>query len=97
MIIDTVDKKAVAQKAFSIDWKQWLTSSRLSTTASIVESVWEVSPSGEMEVDGVSSISGNITTVRVTGGVAGKQYDLINTVTSSFNEKDSATIQVRVT
>jgi hypothetical protein len=62
--------------------------------ATIVSSAWTSTPTG-LTLDN-SSISGKVTTVYATGGTAGVDYTVVNTVVTSADATEVKTFTLKV-
>lgn len=72
---------------YSIDWSDWLGSDTIST------STWEVD-SGITEDS--NSNTDTVTTIWLSGGTAGKKYELTNRITTTGGRTDDRTIIIVV-
>ncbi len=75
---------------YRLDWSTWLTSHGSDTIAS---SSWVV-PSGITEVTPANTTT--TATIKVSGGTAGTDYDLKNTIVTAGGLTECRTIRVRV-
>ncbi|MEM7568163.1 MAG: hypothetical protein AAF337_00070 [Pseudomonadota bacterium] len=85
-------KDPAATLAYTIDW-----TAHYLVTDSVVASRWRLEP---QEQDGLviegSDISGNVTRLRVSGGIAGHVYRLANEITLASGDIDERDIVIRV-
>lgn len=75
---------------YRINWATWLTSHGSDTIAS---STWALTPTG------LTSSSTNTTTtatIKITGGTAGTDYDLTNTIVTAGGLTECRTVRVPV-
>ena len=75
---------------YSIDW-----TNELATSETISTSSWTVVTSGITKDS--DSITGNFTTVILSGGTAGEEYELVNTIETNQNRTHSKTLVIPVT
>lgn len=69
----------------------------LQTAETIVDSDWDIETTGTLAVQSSNiNVAGNTTTVWLTGGEAGVQYLVRNTITTSEGRVDQRTLLVRV-
>lgn len=74
---------------YSIDWTPWLDGDR------ITSSDWTVT--GDLEiVPGSKSFTDEITTVYITAGTHGQDYELTNTIQTLGTRTDERTLKIRV-
>ena len=86
----TIDKEyehaPLSNLDYGFDWTQWLAAGE-----NISISTWDIdsglTPSG-------AQVISNVTSVLVTGGVAGISYKLKNTITTTDGRVDSRTIRL---
>lgn len=76
---------------FSIIWTTWLAAEE----EALATSVWAVSPSGLTVESTSADLATGITTIWVSGGVAGTSYTLANKITTA-TRTDERTIKIRV-
>jgi hypothetical protein len=74
---------------YYLDWSPWLDDAE-----TIVTSTWTV-PDGLTETQ-ASSVTGNVTTVWLTGGVIGEQYVVENTIESSSGRSETWSIVLTI-
>lgn len=86
--IATYDKDPEAKLDYSIDWSDWL-----ETGDEISTSTWTV-PSGITKDS--DSKSTQITTIWLSGGTDGEDYDLTNHIVTTDGREDDRTITIRV-
>lgn len=72
---------------YSIDWAPWLGGGAISS------STWTVLPSGPT-LSG-ESLSGTVTSVKMSGGTRGVLYQLVNTVTTATGVTEQRAIVLR--
>ena len=80
---------------FAIDWS----ASYLLTGEVITASSWFILPQGAMAdlaVDTIAATVAGVTTVFVSGGIAGKAYQLTNRITTDQGRTDDRTITIRI-
>jgi hypothetical protein len=75
-------------KDYGVDWNKFLGSGITITT-----SVWDVPAGITKDSDG---IDGRATVIRLSGGTAGQNYTLTNTIVTSAGERLDAAIEVQV-
>lgn len=71
---------------FTINWAKWLADGD-----AIAESEWDI-PDGLTEVEEKRDHTDTTTTVWLQGGVAGEEYPVTNTITTSQGRVDQRTI-----
>lgn len=74
---------------YHLDWTDWLTD----VSSTILTSVW-VLP--EDIVEEGSTVSGNKTTVIVSGGVVGNRYQITNRITTANGLGDDRSIRFKI-
>lgn len=81
-------------KYYGMDWTDEINND----TVTIANSSWEiVTPLGSPDLEIVSSsVSGMVTLVRLSGGEAGRDYVLVNTIETSAPETLQQALEVRV-
>ncbi len=80
---------------YVIDWSV----SYLLSTEQITASSWFILPQGQsndLAVDTIPPPISGVTTVFVTGGIAGKLYQLTNRITTDQGRTDEKSITIRV-
>jgi len=86
--IATFFKDPDAKLDYTVDWSEWLaTGETLSTSTFTV-------PAGITKVS--ESNTATTATVRLSGGTASTNYDVINAVTTSSGNEDHRTIRITV-
>ncbi len=83
-------KDPQAMLDYGIDWSAWLAADEV-----ISDSAWRAEPDGDLELDGMSH-DGSSARVTVAGGVAGRVYCLVNTITTSLGRSDERSITIRI-
>ena len=73
---------------YSIDWSPWLDGDL------ITASDW-VAEAGLTIVPGSKTYTDTVTTVYVSGGTAGQEYELTNTISTQGSRTDERTITIR--
>ena len=77
---------------FSIDWSSWLQSGETIASAN-----WSVEPSGDASLSlGAQTSGSTVTSVFVSGGVAGHRYRLTCLATSSEGRAAERSITLRI-
>ena len=80
---------------YTIDWSE----NYLAATEQVNDSNWSVSPEGavnDMTVDTVMPVTSGVATAFVTGGIAGKIYQLTNRITTDQGRTDERSITIRI-
>lgn len=88
-------KDPAAALDYVIDWSV----SYLLSTEQITASSWSIRPQGlvnDLAIDTIPPPVSGVTTVFVTGGVAGKTYQLTNRITTDQGRTDERSITIRV-
>lgn len=92
MSLQKFDKDPAAVLDYGIDWDDeddpWLASGE-----TITASAWTVATGITKDSD---SFSDTVTTVWLSGGTAGEEYDIKNTITTSAGRTDERTLTVKV-
>lgn len=80
---------------YVIDWSvSYLMSGELITASS-----WSILPQeavNDLSIDTIPPVASGVTTVFVTGGIAGKIYQLTNRITTDQGRTDERSITIRV-
>jgi hypothetical protein len=93
MAIKWPDKTPDAVKDYAIDWSE-----RLAAGETITTSTW-VTSSAELTIESGSlspTIAGGVTTVWLSGGVSGTQYNVTNHIITSRGMEDDKAVSIRV-
>lgn len=69
----------------------WSSKGWLQQDESITNSTWEATSGITLSQQ---QITGGITSTFVSGGVSGKEYDLVNTITTSMGRTDTRTMKL---
>lgn len=93
-MLETIDKKPLSSLKYSFNWAKWLRAGP-DQAVILTASVWAVEPTGEVTVTG-ETFDATTTTVRLGGGVEGREYEVFNRVTASNGDTDEESILVRV-
>jgi len=75
---------------YTIDWTDWLAASE-----TISASSWTV-PAGITQTTPAPSFTNTVTTIWITGGTLGTDYDLVNHITTNQGREQDQTITLRV-
>jgi len=86
---DAMTKDPQARLDFAVDWSAWLPEGD-----TITSSLWLVPD--DLATD-TPSIDGSTTVVWISGGVAGRTYQVINRVTTDEGRVDDRTLRITVT
>ena len=76
---------------YSVDWGPWLDGDLISTSNWTIDSPLTIISASDSVND-----TDTITTVYVSGGVAGEEYELKNTITTDGGRTDERTLKIRV-
>jgi hypothetical protein len=91
------DKDDDATLDYAIDWSEWLGPSAVGTGSdSISLSTWEAEEGITIATDPAPSLSGQRTTVWLSGGTVGKSYDVTNHIVTVAGREDDRTIRIYV-
>jgi len=85
----TKDPEAVLD--YKIDWSSWL-----ETGDTIVSSTFAITPSGALTVDSETNDT-TTATVWLSGGAKGRQYQVVNHITTTAGREDDRTILFTMT
>lgn len=80
---------------YAIDWSV----SYLLTGEVITVSSWFILPQGavgDLAIDNIPAPVGGVTTIFVSGGIAGKTYQLTNRITTDQGRTDDRTLTIRI-
>lgn len=88
----SIPKDPAAVEDYGVDWSDVLDSYGGDTIAT---SVWSV-PSGITETTPPPSFTGPLTSIWLSGGTAGVDYDLVNTITTTGGRTNQRTLRIRV-
>lgn len=86
--MESVLKDPDAKLDYGFDWSSWL-----ATGETIMASAWTI-PTGLTKVS--SSFDDTGTSVWLSGGTLGTDYDIINHITTSAGREEDRTIRIKV-
>jgi len=89
-----IPKDTEATLTYSLDWTDWLTNGE--TISSSLFTVETISGDGDPLTKVSQSSTDYVTTVKISGGTAGKIYKVYNTVTTSGSLTERRYFRVRV-
>jgi hypothetical protein len=84
------DKDDDAKLDYSIDYGEWLGADTISA------STWEAEEGITIATDPAPSLSGQRTTVWLSGGTVGESYDVTNHIVTAAGREDDRTIRIYV-
>jgi hypothetical protein len=73
---------------YGFNWSEWLADGE-----TIVASVWTVPAGITKDSD---SFTDTVSSIWLSGGIAGTNYDVVNHITTSAGRQDDRTIKIRV-
>ena len=88
-------KDPVAVVDYAVDWA----ATYLQEGEQITASSWFILPQGEvndLEVQSIPAPAAGVTTVFITGGIAGKAYQLTNRITTDRGRTDDRSLHIRI-
>ncbi len=91
MAVGTTRKDPDSKRKYTIDWTRWLRSQVVGEFISA--SNWIV-PTGLTKVD--ESFTTEKTTIWLTGGTLGANYDVVNRITTNVGQIEDATLEIIV-
>lgn len=91
LYVKTWTKDPQAKLPYTLDWAQWL--SQLAGAVTITSSTWTVQVGITKDSDTNTSLT---TTVRLSGGTIGVDYEVTNHVVLSDGSEDERTILIQV-